>query len=282
MRKTKLAGSLTLILMVLMVWGALSIMANPGSTGAVFVTKGTECGLRVEAGGDDVDVSRLNPGDIKESYLRVSNKGNGPLTYYMNIIRKGGKSGVFWNKDRTETAETGAMIEDVLQFTVLRGDEVLFGPGLLKDFKELKIGWLPTSEYDDIWVRVYFPEEADNDYQDSNMTVQFAFRAICDKTSGGGSDSPGGGSTGDRPDPPEGLEVDPPDEPGAPGEPLEPGEPSDPGKPDEGLVVPPADTPKGPGLPRTGQLPPWLWYGAGAALILAGVALRRRYRPGNR
>lgn len=34
--------------------GALSIMANPGATKAVFVASGAECGLRVETGGGNL------------------------------------------------------------------------------------------------------------------------------------------------------------------------------------------------------------------------------------
>lgn len=276
MKKTKIFGSLTLILMVLMAWGALSIPANPGRTHA-FVTAGAECGLEVRAGGEDVDVNRLNPGDVKESYLTVYNNGVGPLTYYFDIIRKDGESGRFWNADRDKTVETGKMIEDVLQFTVLRAgeDEPLF-KGLLKDFNQQRIGDLQAGTNEDIIIGMYFPTEAGNDYQDSKVTVQFAFYARCEQ--GSGDPGPGGpGAPGADPDRPEGLEIDPEEAPGIPGLPGTPEKPGD--EPDE-VLIQDGDTGGVWGLPRTGQLPPWLWYGVGVALIVVGLILRRRHGGG--
>ncbi len=280
MKKSKLIGSLSTMLMVVMVWGALSIMANPGSTYA-FVTKGAECGLRVQASESPfVDVGNLSPGDKKGSYLTVYNDGENPLTYYMDIIRKGGKSGVFWNQDRTGTAETGAMLEDILEFTILRENEELFS-GLLKDFKELQMGELAAGQHENIDVQVCFPgEEADNSYQGSSVTVQFAFRAECESGGGGGDDDDrGGGDTRDRPEPPdEEIEFEPQEEPSSP--PAE--EPGEAEPQDEELIIQEEDTPAGPGLPKTGELPPWLFYGMGLLLILAGMLLGRKYRPSKR
>lgn len=300
MKKMKLAGSLTMILMVLMVWGALSTLANPGTTRA-FVLGGAECGLEVAADDEYVDVKRLNPGDVKESYLTVSNTNTEhPLTYYFSIDRKDGKFGRFWNANRDAIVDTEKMMEEVLQFTITRRgeDEPLFGPALLEDYSDKQeVGRLGPGESEDLLVSVYFPEEADNDYQDSSVKVQFAFHATCEAggtdpggddptepeepIEPGGSGGPGGpsgpGTPGDEPDTPEPLEIVPEEQPGAPQEPLEPAEPGEPGKPDEPLLVPQGDSPGGPRLPRTGQLPPWLWYGLGLALILTGLVLRRRY-----
>lgn len=271
LKKTKITGSVTMILMVLMVWGAVSILANPGSTYA-FVTEGADLGLRVEASKDLVDVGNLGPGDNRESYLTAYNDGENPFTYYFDMIETDRKSGTYRDG-------TGKDIAEILVFTVERYGDELFS-GTLKEFKELNMGRLDPGDSEQINVSVYFPADADNAYQGSSVTVRFAFRAERESDEGGGGGDEGGGGGGDtqdRPEPPdEEIEFEPQEEPTAPPA-EEPGE-GEAEPQDEELLVPQEDTPAAPGLPRTGQLPPWLWYGAGLALILAGVVLRRGHR----
>lgn len=227
-------------------------------------------------GGEFVDVGNLNPGDRKSSYLTVHNDGEYPLTYSMDIKKTDGKKGEF-------RGLVGHELDEILEFIVERDDGTVLFDGLLGDFERLDFGKMSAGAQEKVYIKVYFPEEADNEYQGSNVTIKFAFHATCEAGSSDDPRRPGGGGSGpgkpgEDPDVPEGLELEPGEEPVAP--PVVPDGPPD--KPDEELLVPQEDTPAGPGLPRTGQLPPWLFYGGGLLLIPAGVFLRRWYRAGER
>jgi LPXTG-motif cell wall-anchored protein len=236
-QKLKLISPIATITIVLFVAVLLLVMTGTGSTFA-FVVEGKECGLVVSAADGFTDVGNLNPGDTKSSYLIASNTGAGPLTYFFNIKKTGSNAGSYKGQD-------GKHLDEILHFTVQRGEETLFD-GLIEDFEELALGQMAVGEEQQLDITVHFPGEAGNEYQGSDVTARFKFRAVCG--SGGGDDEPPGGDE----EPPGGDDDEPPSGGGdEPGEPTEPGDDDEgPGTGDEELEESP-DTPEvGPGTPE--------------------------------
>lgn len=285
-KKLQLISPVVTILIVLSVSVLLLAIAGTGSTFA-FVVEGQNCGLKVTVEEGYTDVSNLNPGDTKGSYLMVSNTGSGTFRYFFDIQRISSNSGKY-------RGVTGEPLEKILQMTVKRGEETLF-KGLVTEFKELGMGNLAAGDDQQLDISVYFPETAGNEYQGADVTVRFQFRAVCeggddDNGGSGGDDDDGNGSGGgdDEPPPPpgdddedltppgdEGLE-EPPETPGVegPGE-KEPPESQDVIEPDE-PAVPPTELEVFPELPKTGEFSRPAIYGIGLLLVLAGLLLRKR------
>ncbi|NLJ55549.1 MAG: LPXTG cell wall anchor domain-containing protein [Firmicutes bacterium] len=291
LQKLKLISPVITILIVLTVSVLLLAAAGTGTTFA-FVVEGGECGLTVTeekgfiAGGPN-DVSNLNPGDTKGSYLRVSNTGSETLGYFFSIEKISSKPG---------RGGTGEPLDKILQLTVKRGGETLF-TGLITDFNtELNMGNLAVGDEQQLDISVYFPGEAGNEYQGADVSVRFKLRAVC-----GGSGGPPGGDDDDEPTQPPGDSDDdePTQPPGGDGElvvtPEPPGkegpgeqEPPDSEKilaPEEPAAMPPPDeqaTPPTelevyPELPKTGEFPRPVIYGIGVLLLLAGLLLRKKF-----
>ncbi|MEW5954270.1 MAG: hypothetical protein AB1815_11210 [Bacillota bacterium] len=175
--KLKVVSSIISILVVVLTGAVLLLAGGPHHTYA-FVTSGQDCGLRVEVAPDYVDVTNLNPGDNKNSYLTVHNDGASRLTYYFDIVKTGGIKGYY-------RGLTGGDLDEKLVLTVERRGEVLF-EGLLSEFEELAMGGLAAGAADQIGIKVHLPGAGSgNEYQGAGVTVKFAFRADC---GGGGED----------------------------------------------------------------------------------------------
>ena len=233
-QKLKLISPIATITIVLFVAVLLLVMTGTGSTFA-FVVEGEDCGLVVKAAENFTDVGNLNPGDTKSSYLIATNNGEGPLTYFFDIEKLGSNAGSYKGQE-------GKPLGDILQVTVRRGEEVLF-KGLFGAFEEeLALGQLDVGEEEQLDIIVYFPGEAGNEYQGSDVTARFKFRAVCG--SGGGDDEPPGGDE----EPPGGDEEPPPggdeEPPGGDEEPPPGGDEEPPGGDEE---PPPGDDEEPPG-----------------------------------
>lgn len=191
--RLKFASSVISIVVVLITCIALLLADNPRYTHA-FVVKGADCGLRVEASPDYVDVNNLNPGDKKSSYLTVHNDGAKELTYFFEIEKTGGKPGEYRGVAGRELAEK-------LEFTIERNG-VLYFEGLVSEFnKEKQKGIkLAAGDQDKLDITVHLPgEETGNEYQGASVTVKFAFWATCnnggDDDDENGDDGGGGGDS---------------------------------------------------------------------------------------
>ena len=266
-KKLKIISPIAMILLVLTVSGVLLALSGAGRTFA-FVVEGNDCGLEVRVAEEFTDVSNLNPGDTKDSYLTVSNAGSGTFKYFFDIRKIRSTAGGYRGQD-------GKPLDEILQMKVKRGDETLF-EGLVSDFTEKDMGDLAAGGEQQLGISVYFPEEAGNEYQGADVTVQFKFRAICDLEEQGSppSTSP---SPPSSPRPPEGSIV-PPESPEGPpedGELIEeefpPEEPE--GPPGDGELIEEKIPPE---PPKTGEFPPAIIYGAGLLLVLAGLLLRKK------
>ncbi|NMB42488.1 MAG: LPXTG cell wall anchor domain-containing protein [Firmicutes bacterium] len=244
-QKLKLISPIATITIVLFVAVLLLVMTGTGSTFA-FVVEGEDCGLVVKAAEDFTDVGNLNPGDTKSSHLIASNTGAGPLTYFFDIERLGSNAGSYKGQE-------GKHLDEILEITVKHEGLLLF-EGLIGEFEQeykeegLALGQMEAGDEQRLDISVYFPKEAGNEYQGSDVSVRFKFQAVCG--TGGGEDPPPGGE-----DPPPGDDDEPPpggdDEPGEPGEPTEPGDDDEgPGPGDEELEESPDDPEVGPEIPE--------------------------------
>ncbi|NLC11138.1 MAG: hypothetical protein GX767_02665 [Firmicutes bacterium] len=171
LKKLKLISPIATILLVITVSAALFLLAEPGS-GFAFVVEGEDCGLVVTAAEEFTDVSNLNPGDSKSSYLVVANKGENPFRYFMDVQKTGSSAGSY-------RGQAGKHLDKILQMTIRReNDEQPLFQGLIPNFRELALGELAAGESERIYVEVDFPgPEAGNEYQGASVSVQFVFRA---------------------------------------------------------------------------------------------------------
>ena len=89
-RKTRMLSSISILVGTILVLSSL-LMAQAGFTGAfpAFQVIGDEVGLKVAPEGASwfEDIGNLNPGDTKESTIRVSNEGDLPFSAGMTMNR---------------------------------------------------------------------------------------------------------------------------------------------------------------------------------------------------
>mgnify|MGYP000892791752 CR=1 FL=1 len=271
-KKLKMISPIATILLVLLVSGTLLIMSGAGSTFAAFVD-GESHGLTVtvEEGfteGGDNDVSNLTPGDTKYSYLTVSNEGTSRLRYYFDVIEVGSKAGSY-------RGEEGEHLKNILLMRIERGGQKLFegNPtvGEVIAFPEKDMGVLGVGEEERIDIWVDFPKEAGNEYQGSEVTVRFKFRAVPIEGDEGGGDY-------------EAIIIEYPPEPPGVTPPEE--EPPKVVPPEEEITeepevpaVPPGEEIEEelpPELPKTGEYSRPAIYAIGVLIIAAGLLLRKK------
>jgi LPXTG-motif cell wall-anchored protein len=267
-KKLKMISPIATILLVLLVSGTLLFISGGGSTLAAFVD-GESYGLTVtvEEGfteGGDNDVGNLNPGDTKYSYLTVSNEGTSRLRYYFDVVEIKSKAGSYRGED-------GEHLKNILLMRIERAGQKLFEDDLTVGeviaLAEKDMGILGVGEEERIDISVDFPKEAGNDYQGSEVTVRFKFRAVPIEGDEGGGDY----ESTIIEYPPEPPEVTPPEEeiiiepepPAVP--PVEPGEPGE--EIEEELP---------PELPKTGEYSRPAIYAIGVLIIAAGLLLRKK------
>ncbi len=175
-QKIKLISPVITILIVFSVCVFLLIAAGAGSTFA-FVVEGGEIGLNVSAADEFTDVSNLNPGDTKDSYLTVSNTGDAAFKYYFDIQKIRSNAGSY-------RGQAGKPLDEKLQMTVKRGGKELF-KGLVAEFREQfgvsgrDMGVLGKGESQKLDISAHLSgPDTGNEYQGADVTVQFKFRAV--------------------------------------------------------------------------------------------------------
>jgi len=275
-KKFKPVASLVTILMVLIAITGLLVLAAPRSSFAISVDSGN-CGLTVETPGDPVDVSNLNPGDTKSSYLIVHNSKDTPFNYFFDIVKTGSTAGQYPGLE-------GKHLDEIMIFTIERGGLILF-QGLLSQFNELNMGTLSGNANQRIDVTVHFPPDAGNEYQGAGVSVLFKLRSVCTPEEEGVPPAdtvtpPAPPGTPVVISPPEDIDtVTPPADPDITPPPdddvivIPPDDPAVTPPPDEEITV----DPEWPKLPPTGELLSYMFYAAGA-LLLAGLLLGKKRR----
>ena len=218
-----------------------------GATGYKIV--GESNGLVIASPDAPEKTGNLNPGDLKNSRLQLTNTGSASLTVSIRTEITGEKPGP--NKGK---------LSEVLWLTIKDGDNTITDTTFRQadDQGNVSLGTMAPGSTKTLHFSAKLPEGTDNDYQGSSLKAIWVFTTV---SSGGGGG--GGGSytvQGDDEEEPEEIIV--PEEP----------EVQVPEEPDEGITVP-SDDPK---MPGTGIASPLPYYAAGSVVILAGFLLTRK------
>ncbi len=224
-----------------------------------------EHGLEIHLPEKTVDTGNLNPGDTKESYLRLVNSGEDTFTIYIrtNIL------------PFSEKSPRGGRLADVMTLTIKDGEQVVADDTFREVAKEgnISLGKMTPGSEKTIYFSTDMPENAGTEYQGSSFKANWTFTTQV--SGGGGGGGGGGGDTTPRRPEPEEEELIPIEEEEVPGAPLEPEGGSPEGEPEVPLEE--EEVPGGPvKMPKTGERPPLLFYGLGLTLVAGGVALGRK------
>lgn len=252
------------IFLILSVSLALLVMV-PQALAANYKIVGDANGLTIEALPNGQGTGNLNPGDFKNSRLKLTNTNEDEVTVWIRT-----------NITARRPGSRGGDLAEVLHLLIKEGERTItddsFDGAAGDDF--VQIGTLDPGEviYLDFTVTLPGPETG-NKYQGSSLDANWTFRTQSESGGGGGGGDRGGGGGGSTPE--EEPPVDIPEEP-IPGGPLAvpPGEET----PGPGLIT--VEEEKVPGgsvaMPKTGEIPPLYFYGVGSLMMLTGAALRKR------
>ena len=140
-----------------------------------------ENGLEIHLPEKTVDTGNLNPGDTKESYLRLVNSGEDTFTIYIrtNIL------------PFSEKSPRGGRLADVMTLTIKDGEQVVADDTFREVAKEgnISLGKMTPGSEKTIYFSTDMPENAGNEYQGSSP-ANWTFTT---QVTGGG----GGGGGGD-------------------------------------------------------------------------------------
>ncbi len=255
-----------LAILTLTLWLPLTLL--PGiAAGAGFTITGDN-GLEIKVPEKTVDTGNLNPGDSKQSCLKLTNSGSETLTVYIRTNIKDEKS------------PRGGNLAQAMTLTIKDGDKTI-AAGTLQEVngqKDVLIGDLAPGQEKIICFFSHLPTAADNDYQRAAVTVNWTFTT---ETTGGGSEP----TDPEKPEHPSEFDLDRDPRPGPPEEIEIPPEKTPVGRP-ELLVDPPLieipeePVPTGPqpDMPKTGEgaHTPYYLLGGLALLIGAGFTFKRK------
>lgn len=141
-----------------------------------------ENGLEIHLPEKTVDTGNLNPGDTKESYLRLVNSGEDTFTIYIrtNIL------------PFSEKSPRGGRLADVMTLTIKDGEQVVADDTFREVAKEgnISLGKMTPGSEKTIYFSTDMPENAGNEYQGSSFKANWTFTT---QVSGGGGGGGGGG-----------------------------------------------------------------------------------------
>jgi len=240
MRRKKYITKLILaILLAAFLWPGMAL----GATG--YQILGESNGLVIESLDEPENTRNLNPGDLKNSRLRLTNNGNSPLTVYIRTEIRG------------ENPE--GKLSEVLWLTIKDGDTTISDSTFSAADSQgnISLGTMAVGSTKTLQFSVKLPEGTDNDYQGASLRAIWVFTTVT--SGGGGGGGGGGGDVTPTPEEPEVIII-PEEEP-----PLTPQE--------EEIIVPQTDAPQ---MPATGVRSPLPYYAVGTAAVIGGFLLTRK------
>lgn len=245
-------------------------LATPGRD---FEIVGRETlGLVVAVEPDDgrlFNISNMYPGDRAETRVTVRNQGNDPFSLSVAARMDDNDGG-----DR--------ILYEALELTVRNNEEVV--RGALSSLEDgLQLGRIPPGGQRVLYLALGLPAEAGNELQGRRLSLKWTFAATWPDPGTGPGPGPGpepdpGSGPGPDPGPPPEADAGPAPAPVLPPESLE----LDPEKVPTAPAAPDPDTPAAPALPRTGEMPPLVFYAVGLLLAAAGMMLGWKQRQSKR
>ena len=271
-------SSITTILLVVMACGSLLLFSQPTATFASRVeVRASGYELRViehTSGG----MENMAPGDVEEKMVTVANEGEEAFNVTVSVKQLANAGG---NGEYRKSGETANPLFEFLKVAILKGDNQLW-KGKMAEAKGLNLGTFAPGESRDYTIRVEFPLEAGNEFQNERVTIKWIFRATWPQGPGTDPGEEPGDDPSDDPTPPP-ADAEEPSETAADealpidGEEIPAGMVEVEKEEEEPIAIEEEEIPGGPGeIPRTGEEIPFLSYGLGLALLAGGLALVRR------
>lgn len=256
-----------------------------GEEGPRVIPIENKCGLEVEIPQKTVDLGNLNPGERKESYIKVTNKGSGNMTLFIRTNMM------------DETTVNGGYLADAMKLTIKDGRNMI-ADDLFRnvvDNGSIFIGTLAPGTSKILDLSTYLPgDETGNEYQGAYMKVSWTFVTQCSSSGDGeerddsGGGTGGGAGAGNTTTPPGEIVVPPeeiliedervpmgsdelvePDEANTPHEPIEPGESE--------ITIEDDKMPYGYlTIPKTGQMASMYFYSLGTLIMMIGLQLKKK------
>lgn len=296
MDKYKSKSPLSILIAVMILLGCMAM----GSTNAdALEVAGENTGLRIKVSDVLVETDNLGPGDTKSSTMTIFIDPESETS----SLRVWLKAEIYKNVLGKEVNGKRGNLDDRLILTITHenGKELHKGP-ISKLNKNVLVGDIQKGTPVNLTFTVHLPGEATgNEYQGASLKVRWILTAQYERKDSEPdptrplsrpTDSP---RTTIQPQPPSAGPTDPAappkqdsDTPSGIPEIIEiedeeipegpPGGPETLNKPGEGeteiIIIKEEEIPKG--LPKTGEMPPIIYYGLGAVSIFAGIMLNRR------
>lgn len=244
----------TILFVSFLMLGTVTAQAM-GGTGYEIV--GDSNGLEIKAPDPAVNVGNLNPGDEKNSRLRLTNNNSRAITVYIRteIVSENTPSG-------------GSDLADGMYLTIMDGNTTV-SSGTFREAHEannISLGRMAAGAVKVLEFYADLPggKGTGNEYQGSSMKVTWVFTT---ESSGGGGGGGGGGDDDDDDDDEPGINI--PEEP----TPFGPAGEEDSFE-QEGIIMPEDEQVLA--MPKTGEGLPYPFYIAGACAVIAGVGLIRK------
>jgi len=307
MIRKKSSKSILIAIMILI--GCMAV----GSINAYAVeVVGENTGLRVKLSDIPVDTDNLNPGDTKTSTMTIYIDPNSTTSSLRVWIR----SEIVENILGKEVNGNRGNLDDRLVLSVTHENGKVIHNGAISKFdKNVEVGYIQKGDPVDLTFTVHLPgETTGNEYQGASMKVKWIITAQYEPSVTPTPTNPPLSpptepptrrvTTIPTPTPtltPTTTPTQPPAEPTRPAEPTKQVTPSPtpviveiededtpvgPGEPDKSvkpgndetelIIIKEEEIPKG--LPKTGEMPPILFYGLGAGAIFAGIKLNQKSR----
>lgn len=241
---------------------------------------GANSGLKVSIDEIPVQTDDLAPGDTKTS----------TMTIYIDPESETSSLPVWIRAEIVETVLGlyGGNLDDKLNLTVIHENGKVLHDGPVSKFnKNVEVGYVHKGEPVDLTFTIHLPgESTGNEYQGASMKVKWIITTqytppVTPTPSPEPTPTPGPSPTPgpDEPDvqvtPTEAPEIVDIEDEETPAGASEPEKEKEPGSDEtELIIIQEEELPKG--LPKTGEVPPIIFFGLGAGVLYAGITLNRK------
>lgn len=252
------------VILLLLVSLALLVVVPQALAATGYKIEGNANGLTIESQPNKQGTGNLNPGDEKDSRLKLTNTSSNDLKVWIRT-----------NVTANRPGDNGGDLAEVLHLIIKDGDRVITDDSFKGADADgnIEIGILDPGEEIILDFTVTLPGPgAGNEYQGSSIDANWTFTTQSEDD----DDNDGGNRRRSR-NPGEPTTIIPEEPvPEGPGE-IPEGTPYAVPDPDL-LIIEEEPVPGGTAakMPKTGEIPPIYFYGAGSLAVALGVAARRK------
>ena len=253
------------VILILLVSLALLVTVPQALAATGYKIEGNANGLTIESQPNEQGTGNLNPGDEKASRLKLTNTNDDDVRVWIRT-----------NITERRIPEGSRDLSEVLHILIKDGSRVITDDSFdgAADAGNIEIGVMNPGDEIILDFTVTLPGPGTgNDYQGSSIDANWTFTTESESSGGGGGG--GGRRTPSNPDEPTTIIPEEP-VPEGPGE-IPEGTPYAVPDPDL-LIIEEEPVPGGSAakMPKTGEIPPIYFYGAGSLAVALGVAARKK------